>query len=96
MNAVQAQPDGGTVSIRASARDGEVELEVADTGPGIAPELLARIFEPFFTTRREGSGLGLPIVRKIVEDHGGRISLHSTQGQGTRVVLHWPIAIPGT
>lgn len=92
MNAIQAQPDGGTVLIRARPRDPLIELEVADSGPGIAPEMLARIFEPFFTTRREGSGLGLPIVRKIVEDHGGSISIHSNPGAGTRVVLNWPIA----
>lgn len=93
MNAIQVQPDGGSITIAATLGRDHVELEVTDTGPGIAPDLLARIFEPFFTTRREGSGLGLPIVRKIVEDHGGKISIHSEPGRGTRVVLHWPIAI---
>ena len=92
MNAIQVQPDGGTVTLRATPQATHVVIEVADSGPGIAPALLSRIFEPFFTTRREGSGLGLSIVRKIVEDHGGSISIHSEPGAGTRVVLHWPIA----
>ncbi|QID16238.1 transporter substrate-binding domain-containing protein [Nitrogeniibacter mangrovi] len=93
MNAIHALPEGGTVAIRAARAGATARLEVADSGAGIAPELLTRIFEPFFTTRRDGSGLGLPIVRKIVEDHGGSVSITSEPGRGTRVTLIWPLAI---
>lgn len=92
MNAIQMQPDGGTVTIRASRAGDAARLEVIDSGPGIAPELLPRIFEPFFTTRRDGSGLGLAIVRKIVEDHAGTIAIASEPGHGTHITLTWPLA----
>lgn len=92
MNAIHAMPDGGTVSISATVAGAMAHLEVADTGAGIAPEMLPRLFEPFFTTRRDGSGIGLAIVRKIVEDHGGTVAITSQPGQGTRVTLTWPIA----
>jgi len=92
MNAIQVQPDGGTVTIRAQRAGNNAQLEVIDSGPGIAPALLPRIFEPFFTTRRDGSGLGLPIVRKIVEDHGGTIAIASEPGHGTHITLTWPLA----
>ena len=69
-----------------------VEMEVADDGVGIAPEVRARIFEPYFSTRASGTGLGLAIVRKAVEEHGGNISVESERGQGTRVVVRLPVS----
>ena len=92
LNAIQVQPDGGVVTIEATCTGRQLTLTVADSGPGIPQDVQARIFEPFFTTRPGGSGLGLPIVRKIVQDHGGRIAVASAQGGGTRVTLSWPIA----
>lgn len=86
-NAVQAMPAGGRITIGA-AREGErVRITVADTGTGIAPELLPRIFEPNFSTRTEGMGLGLAIVRRIVEDAGGRVHITSEPGHGTLVTI---------
>jgi signal transduction histidine kinase len=93
LNAADAMPDGGDlgVSLR-SGRDGEIEVEVRDTGCGISPENLPRIFEPFFTTKPagEGNGLGLMVVKGIVADHGGRIAVESSIGGGTRFHLHFP------
>jgi len=68
-----------------------VIVEVADDGPGVPAELNDRIFDPFFTTKPQGSGLGLPIVRKIVDAHDGRIDLSSAPGQGTRFRVTLPV-----
>jgi signal transduction histidine kinase len=67
-------------------------VDVTDNGPGVLPELSDRIFDPFFTTKAEGSGLGLPIVRKIVDAHDGRIDLTSSPGFGTRFRVTLPVA----
>jgi signal transduction histidine kinase len=93
-NAAQAigeRERGGTIHIAAASRDHEVEITIADDGPGIPPEVIPRIFDPFFTTKDvgEGSGLGLSIVHGIVDRHGGRIEVQSRVGEGTtfRIVL---------
>jgi signal transduction histidine kinase len=62
-------------------------ITVSDDGPGIRTEDLQRVFEPFFTTKKGGTGLGLPICKKIVEDHGGTIEIRSAESEGTSVVL---------
>jgi signal transduction histidine kinase len=91
-NAVDAMPSGGTLTVRSRVRDEQVELQLQDTGHGIAPELLPRIFEPFFTHGKpRGVGLGMAITRKIVEDHGGSIALTSRLGEGTC----FTVALPG-
>jgi signal transduction histidine kinase len=97
LNAVQALPGGGrlTVRIRSIAPTqaeggGRAEMEVSDSGQGIGPEDLQRIFEPFFTTKSGGSGLGLAIVHRIVEEHGGRVDVHSERTKGTRVIVTLP------
>ena len=69
-------------------------LHVTDTGPGMDPRTVARIFEPYFTTRSGGTGLGLPTARRLVEQHGGRIDVHSEPGQGTDFALHFPVSVP--
>lgn len=88
-NAMQAMDEGGTltVSTRLDGRNSVISFE--DTGRGIAPDVLTQIFQPFFTTKHRGSGLGLSIVRKILDQHGARIDVQSRPGQGTvaRVVL---------
>jgi two-component system NtrC family sensor kinase len=84
---------GGDIYIRTATREGRpdlVELVVADTGPGIAPEDLTRLFDPFFTTKPTGTGLGLSISHGIVREHGGTIDVESSPGRGTRFVLAFP------
>jgi signal transduction histidine kinase len=91
-NAGEAVPPDGTVILEARAADGAVEIDVADTGPGVAPELRERIFEPFFTTRTRGTGLGLAIARQIVEAHAGSIRVGDRLGGGARFTLRLPVA----
>lgn len=90
-NALQAMPDSGRLTCRTHWRSAKetVELEIRDTGPGIAPEVRARLFEPFFTTRTQGTGLGMALCREIVLQHNGRIELEAVEPHGTlcRVVL---------
>jgi signal transduction histidine kinase len=88
LNAEQAMPTGGELTIQA-ARQGEgIVLSLIDTGKGMTAEVLARVFQPFFSTRQGGTGLGLPTTRKIVEAHGGRIEAQSEPGRGTKFTLH--------
>lgn len=84
-NAVESMPNGGKVTVTARGIDNGIEVEIADSGSGIAPETLARVFEPLFTTKRNAAGLGLCIAQQIVEAHGGTLHLDSTAGVGTRV-----------
>ena len=84
-NAVDAATKA--ISVTAEAADGAIQIRVADDGTGISPEDLDRVFDPFFTTKRGGTGLGLPICRKIIEDHGGRIEVNSSPS-GTEVTVH--------
>jgi signal transduction histidine kinase len=89
-NAIKAVEDSGTITVRVKAGDGRKTaaiLEVEDDGCGISLEVLARVFEPFFSTRPSGIGLGLPTVRRIAEDHGGRLEISSEVGRGTSVRL---------
>lgn len=83
LNAIQASPPGGAVTVKTRSTDGGVEMAVVDRGTGIAAEHLENIFNPFFTTKSQGVGLGLAIVSKIVDDHGGTIRVESEPGQGS-------------
>lgn len=87
INAIQATPPEGRVTISAAASDGGCQIRFTDTGPGIDSATLARIFEPFFTTKPDGTGLGLAITRKIIEAHGGTLEVESEMGKGTTVVV---------
>ena len=92
LNAVQAMDHGGT--LRVSARtlpNGMFSIAVADTGPGIPPEIQASIFTPYFTTKPSGTGLGLAIVYQIAEGHGGRVSVGNAAGQGAEFTLTLPV-----
>ncbi len=87
LNAAQASAPGGLVRLSVAARDGGVRIVVQDRGCGMSADVLRRTFEPFFTTKARGTGLGLPICRKIVEAHGGKIAIASEPGAGTEVAV---------
>ncbi|MBL0160089.1 MAG: hypothetical protein IPP47_23830 [Bryobacterales bacterium] len=93
-NALQASPEGATVTVKTLAAQGNVELAVIDRGSGVKPEHREQIFNPFFTTKPSGVGLGLAITAKIVDEHGGRISLDSEPGRGSTFVVSLPLAPP--
>jgi signal transduction histidine kinase len=90
-NAVQAAAPEGEVWVRGEAKD-RLSINVEDTGPGVAPEVRARLFEPLVTTRAKGIGLGLALVKRIAERHGGRISYAPRAGGGARFLLDLPRA----
>ncbi len=89
-NALDATPKGGTVSLAGHGTATQVQLQVRDTGSGIPAERLERIFEPLYTTKPEGTGLGLYVVQEIVTAHGGQITVHSMEGQGTTFRITLP------
>ncbi len=90
LNARQAMPEGGTITIVSRDENSDVLLSVSDTGQGISADNLKHIFEPFFTTRKHGTGLGLPNAKKIVEAHGGQIVVKSEGNTGTEVQVTLP------
>ncbi|MEM3881283.1 MAG: CHASE4 domain-containing protein [Candidatus Bathyarchaeia archaeon] len=90
-NAVDAMPNGGKLTITSENANGKVKFVFADTGMGISEEHLKRIFEPLFTTKARGMGLGLPICKRMIEAHGGTISVESEQNKGTTFTITLPI-----
>jgi two-component system sensor histidine kinase HydH len=86
-NSVEAITGSGRVALQVDLREEWLTIAVSDDGPGMAPDVAARAFDDFYTTKADGSGIGLPFVRRVVEAHGGHVSLHSTLGVGTRVEL---------
>jgi len=94
LNAAQASPPGGAVTVKTRAAGGTAEIAVIDRGAGIAPKHLDTIFNPFFTTKPEGVGLGLAIVSKIVDEHGGKITVESELGKGSVFRVLLPIERP--
>ena len=91
LNAEQAMPEGGELTLLARAEPDRVRLDVIDSGVGMSANALARCFEPFHTTKPSGSGLGLPTTRRIVQMHGGRIEVQSEPSKGTQFTIWLPI-----
>jgi two-component system, NtrC family, sensor histidine kinase HydH len=89
-NAMEAIDGGGVITLTTNFYDAQVNLSVQDSGKGIDPEIIPDIFNPFFTTKKTGTGLGLAVINKIVEDHHGTINVKSTKGQGTVFTIHLP------
>ena len=95
LNALQATAAGGHVVIRSAGDEERLVIAVSDDGAGMTPETLEKCFTPFFTTREEGTGLGLPLVRRIVEQHAGSVDVSTVLGRGTTVTLSFPVR-PGS
>lgn len=91
-NALQATPAGGKICLSGKRQQDVLAVSVADSGPGISPEMQARIFEPFFTTKGQGTGLGLAIALGVARAHGGAINLVSAPGQGAEFTMSLPLA----
>lgn len=92
VNALQAMPRGGRIAVRTRLDGGHAVVEIEDSGTGIPEGIAGRIFEPFFTTKATGAGLGLAVVKRIVEGHGGEVAARSRRGGGTVFVLRFPRA----
>ena len=90
LNAIEAMPEGGTLTITIERKSDKLRLEITDTGPGIGEADANKIFEPFYTTKAQGLGLGMPYARKIIEQHGGAVSINSHVGEGTTICVELP------
>ena len=91
INALEACPEGGRVRMFSRVIDDSCEIEVRDDGPGMPRDVLEHVFDPYYTTKTTGTGLGLSITRGIIEEHGGAISITSTQGHGSQVLISLPL-----
>ncbi|HKI48023.1 MAG TPA: ATP-binding protein [Desulfobacteria bacterium] len=92
-NAIQAMKGKGTLTLSSEQDHGFIVVQIRDTGPGIPPEYISKVFDPFFTTKEqgEGTGLGLNIVHRVVNQYGGNIKIESEPGGGTTFVISFPV-----
>jgi two-component system nitrogen regulation sensor histidine kinase NtrY len=90
LNALDAMPAGGTLILRTTEHEGNVRIEVSDTGKGLTPEECSRLFTPYYTTKVQGTGLGLAIIQSVVSDHHGTITVSSDEGHGTTFRIELP------
>ncbi len=90
-NGLQAMPNGGVLHLAANLQDGQVRIQISDTGKGIPEENLSKIFDYYFTTKEKGTGLGLPLAHKIIQEHGGSIEVQSVVSNGTTFQVYLPL-----
>ncbi len=90
-NAIQAMPDGGDLGVKTQYSNKKIYVKISDTGMGISPSIINSVFEPFFTNRAQGSGLGLSVIKRILDEHNGDISVESEEGKGTIFTIELPI-----
>ena len=91
LNAVEAVGSNGEVTVVTENAGGRLKISIRDTGPGISTENLARLFEPFFTTKKQGTGLGLAICQRVMDEHHGKVEVHSETGKGSMFTLSLPL-----
>jgi signal transduction histidine kinase len=94
LNALDAMPAGGTLTLQTEAATAGVRVKISDTGKGLTKEECERLFTPYYTTKHHGTGLGLAIVQSVVSDHGGRISVESEPDRGTTFRIDLPVRPP--
>ncbi len=92
LNAIQAMPEGGTLTVKTEMESDVITVKISDTGKGMTQEQIKNVFEPFYTTRAQGLGLGMPYAKKIIEQHHGSIHVESSEGIGTRVEIQLPVS----
>jgi signal transduction histidine kinase len=95
LNALDAMPAGGMLTLRSSNGEDTVRIEISDTGKGLTPEECSRLFTPYYTTKQQGTGLGLAIIQSVVADHHGTISVTSEEGRGATFRIDLPKHQPG-
>ena len=95
INALQAMPDGGQIILQVRAKTDVLEVIIADQGGGVPQEVLEKVWDPFFTTKDKGTGLGLGIVKNIVDAHGGSIFIENASDGGARFIIHLPLQQKG-
>jgi signal transduction histidine kinase len=91
LNAFQAMPDGGRLTVSTKTSDGKVSVVIEDTGIGVSRENLSKVFDPFFSTKEKGLGLGLAMTKRVVEEHGGKVEFQSKEGKGSTITMSFPI-----
>ena len=91
LNAFQAMPEGGDLTVSTNVSNGKASIIIQDTGIGVPKENLSRLFEPFFSTKSAGLGLGLAMTRRVVEEHGGKVDFQSLEGKGSTIAISLPV-----